>query len=270
MRSSCAVRIPSRPDVFLRSKCLACRALSLLVLLTLVGWRIGGAAPVAAQAETKVNPPDGLTYVLVTAGTFQMGCSPDDSTCQDDERPAHSVTITRDFWIGETPVTQAAYSKVMKGANPSVHKGDQLPVTFITWSDADAYCTAVDMRLPTEAEYEYATRAGSTAARYGPIADIAWYFVNSGGLQARDVKLKQPNAYGLYDMLGNVWVWTADWYGPYSAASAVDPAGPPNGRERAERGGSWFNGPLAIRASARDYHLPGYRYTDVSVRCAGN
>lgn len=264
------MRIPSRSDIFLRSKCLACRALLLLALLTIAAWRIGGVAPVAAQAKTKVNPHDGLTYVLVTAGTFQMGCSPDDSNCKDDERPAHSVTITKDFWIGETPATQAAYKKVMKGANPSVHKGDQMPVTFIRWSEAEAYCKAVEMRLPTEAEYEYAARGASTAARYGPIADIAWYFANSGGLQARDVKLKQPNAYGLYDMLGNVWVWTADWYGPYSAASAVDPTGPPNGKERAERGGSWFTGPLTIRASTRDYHLPEYRYTDVGVRCAGN
>jgi formylglycine-generating enzyme required for sulfatase activity len=261
--------IPSRSDIFIRSKCLGFWALSLFACAAIAAWRIGGAAPVAAQAKTKVNPHDGLTYVLVTAGTFQMGCSPDDSNCKDDEKPAHSVTLTKDFWIGETPVTQAAYKKVMKGANPSIHKGDQMPVTFITWSDADAYCKAVEMRLPTEAEYEYAARGGSAAARYGPIADIAWYFVNSGGLQARDVKLKQPNAYGLYDMMGNVWEWTADWYGPYSAAGAVDPTGPPNGTERAERGGSWFTGPLTIRASTRDYHLSVYRYTDVGVRCAG-
>jgi formylglycine-generating enzyme required for sulfatase activity len=199
-----------------------------------------------------------------------MGCAPDDSNCRPDEQPAHSVTITKDFWIGETPVTQAAYSKVMKGANPSLHKGDQLPVTFIQWTEADAYCKAVAMRLPTEAEYEYAARGGTTGVRYGELNDIAWYYVNSGGLQAREVRQKQPNKYGLYDMLGNVWVWMADWYGPYSPAGTTDPAGPSTGRERAERGGSWFLGPLAIRASSRDYHVPEYRYTDVGVRCAGN
>ena len=236
----------------------------------MAAWQIGGAAPASAQAKTKVNPHDGLTYVLVTAGTFQMGCSPEDANCKDDEKPPHSVKITKDFWIGETEVPQAAYKKVMKGDNPSFYKGDQMPVDDVKWSDAGDYCKAVEMRLPTEAEYEYAARGGTTALRYGTIGDIAWYFVNSGGLKARDVKLKQPNAYGLYDMLGNVWEWTADWYGPYSAASQVDPTGPQNGTEHAERGGSWFTGPLDVRASARDYHLPVYKYTDVGFRCAGN
>jgi formylglycine-generating enzyme required for sulfatase activity len=226
--------------------------------------------PLAAQAQTRVNPHDGLTYVRIPAGSFQMGCSSGDENCKPDERPPHPVTLTKDFWIGETPVTQAAYKKVMKGANPSLHKGDQLPVTFVTWNDADAYCKAVEMRLPTEAEYEYAARAGTTTVRYGEINDIAWYYVNSGGLQAKEVRQKQPNKFGLYDMLGNVWVWTADIYGPYTADKAVDPAGAVKGRERAERGGSWFSGPLGIRASARDFHVPEYRYTDVGIRCAGN
>jgi formylglycine-generating enzyme required for sulfatase activity len=241
----------------------------LLALGTIAAWHAGGAAPVTAQAKTKVNAKDGLTYVLVNKGTFQMGCSPDDGNCKDDEGPAHSVTLTKDFWLGETAVTQAAYKKVI-GTVPSFNKGDQMPVENITWTDADAYCKAIEMRLPTEAEWEYAARGGTTAARYGKIGDIAWYFVNSGGLKGRDVKTKQPNAYGLYDMLGNVWEWTADWYGPYTAAAATDPTGPASGMNRAERGGSWFTGPLNIRASARDFHLPTYHYTDVGVRCAGN
>jgi formylglycine-generating enzyme required for sulfatase activity len=249
------------------SKYLRRRAL-LLLTLPVAFWQIGS-APALAQAKTRVNPHDGLTYVLIPAGKFQMGCSEGDTNCKPDEQPAHTVTIAKDFWIGETPVTQAAYTKVMK-ANPSMHKGDQMPVTFIRWAEAEAYCKAVQMRLPTEAEYEYAARGGTTGVRYGELGDIAWYFVNSGGLQAKDVKTKQPNKYGLYDMLGNVWVWLGDWYGPYTAAAVTDPTGPPTGRERAERGGSWFSGPLTIRASARDFHVPEYRYTDVGVRCAGN
>lgn len=256
--------IQNRP--LLRSKYPGWRLLLVLALVMTAGRPDGTGR--AAQARTKVNPNDGLTYVLIPAGTFQMGCSPGDADCKPDEQPAHSVTISKDFWIGETPVTQAAYQKVMK-ANPSIHKGDQLPVTFIRWAEAEAYCKAVDMRLPTEAEYEYAARGGTATARYGPIDDTAWYY-KTGAIQAYPVRQKKPNAYGLYDMLGNVWVWTADWYGPYIEASAVDPAGPPTGRERAERGGSWFTGPRVVRASSRDFHVPEYRYTDVGVRCAGN
>ncbi len=243
-------------------------ATPILIALAVAAWLAGGTAPIAAQARTKVNPHDGLTYVMIPAGTFQMGCSPGDADCKPDEQPAHSVTISKDFWIGETVVTQAAYQKVMK-VNPSINKGDQLPVTFIRWAEADAYCKAVEMRLPTEAEYEYAARGGTTTPRYGEANDIAWSYI-VGVTQAHPVRQKQPNKYGLYDMLGNVWVWMADWYAPYTAGKAVDPTGAPTGRERAERGGSWFNGPRTVRASSRDFHLPEYRYTDVSVRCAGN
>lgn len=238
-----------------------------LVALAFAGIS-SGPTPAAAQAKTKVNPKDGLTYVLIPPGTFQMGCSPGDQECKPDERPAHSVTISKEFWIGETPVTQAAYQKVMK-VNPSITKGENLPVTFIRWAEAEAYCKAVDMRLPTEAEYEYAARAGTTGPHYGPLDEIAWYY-KTGATQAYPVKQKKPNAFGLYDMLGNVWVWTASWYGAYTADKAVDPTGPATGRERAERGGSWFTGPRTVRASSRDFHLPEYRYTDVGVRCAGN
>ena len=259
--------IQSRPLLLLRDT-FPGWATPILIALAVAAWLAGGTAPIAAQARTKVNPHDGLTYVMIPAGTFQMGCSPGDADCKPDEQPAHSVTISKDFWIGETVVTQAAYQKVMK-VNPSINKGDQLPVTFIRWAEADAYCKAVEMRLPTEAEYEYAARGGTTTPRYGEANDIAWSYI-VGVTQAHPVRQKQPNKYGLYDMLGNVWVWTADWYAPFTAAKAVDPTGPPTGRERAERGGSWFNGPRTVRASSRDFHLPEYRYTDVSVRCAGN
>src|SRR5689334_13550432 len=94
-----------------RSRCLRFSAPMLFALAAIAAWQIRGNAPVAGQAKTKVNPRDGLTYVLVTAGTFRMGCSADDSNCKDDEKPAHSVKLTKDFWIGETPVTQAAYKK---------------------------------------------------------------------------------------------------------------------------------------------------------------
>ncbi len=249
------------------------RFVLLLVLTTLlvqVIWRFSGVpSPVSAQARTKVNPKDGLTYVWIPADTFQMGCSPGDSECESNEKPAHSVTLTKGFWIGQAPVTQAAYKKVV-GSNPSHFHGDQLPVESVSWDDAQAYCEGADMRLPTEAEWEYAARGGSPNARYAPLVGSAWYSANSGGT-THEVGQKQANAYGLYDMLGNVWEWVADWYGPYNAAAAVDPKGPPSGRYRLRRGGSWYEDASSVRVSNRRYIEPGYRYNFAhGFRCAGN
>lgn len=138
-----------------------------------------------------------------------MGCSQGDKECGDNEQPAHEVTITRGFWIGQTEVTQEAYQRVMNGQNPSRFKGARLPVETISWNDADAYCRAIGGRLPTEAEWEYAARAGSTDGRYGDVDQIAWYGKNSGN-KTHEVAGKAPNTWGLYDTLGNVWEWTAD------------------------------------------------------------
>jgi formylglycine-generating enzyme required for sulfatase activity len=234
-------------------------------------------APARAQVakgtpvKTMVNPKDSLTYVWIPPGRFQMGCSADDSECGNSERPAHPVTLTKGFWIGQTPVTQAAYKKVV-GSNPSDFQGDQLPVEAVTWDDAKAYCDRVDMRLPTEAEWEYAARGGSTSARYGPLDSIAWYGANSENT-THEVGRKQANGYGLFDMLGNVWEWVADWYGPYDSASATDSKGPPNGQYRVLRGDVWDMDASGVRASARNKALPGEHFDSwhaVGIRCAGN
>ncbi len=185
-----------------------------------------------ASGTTYVNPKDGLTYVWIPAGTFTMGCSAGDGECYVDEQPAHEVTLTKGFWIGQTEVTQEAFEHVT-GDNPSKSKWSRmLPVESVTWNEAKGFCATVGMRLPTEAEWEYAARGGSAGARYGNVDTVAWYRGNSGNLM-HEVGQKQANGYGLYDMLGNVEEWVADWGGGYAAGAATNPQGPPSGQLRA-------------------------------------
>jgi hypothetical protein len=153
------------------------------------------------------------------------------------------------LWLGKTPVTQAAYQRVT-GQKPSNFDGANLPVEMIAWKEADAYCRAIGGRLPTEAEWEYAARAGTTAEYYGNIDDIAWYRANSGKT-THEVGQKQPNAFGLYDMIGNVWQWTADWYGIYHPEDAIDPQGPATGEHRSLRGGAFDGDDRDLRVSMR-------------------
>jgi len=261
---------PRRCAVFNRERSCRLWLLPILTLAAVAIWCAADAPSAAAQAKTKVNPADGLTYVWIPPATFRMGCSPDDQQCNENETP-HSVKLTHGFWIGQTLVTQAAYQKVA-GKNPSAFKGDRLPVETVSWDEAKAYCQAVKMRLPTEAEWEYAARGGSTAARYAPLAQIAWYSANSDG-KTHDVGQKQANAFGLYDMLGDTWEWVADWYGPYDKNDAVDPKGPRTGRVRILRGAAVGLDEAYVRVSYRSWYDPGYHsYGDGYVngfRCAG-
>ena len=217
--------------------------------------------------QPKVNPKDGLKYVWIPPGKFQMGCSPGDAECGADEKPAHEVTITRGFWLGQTSVTQQAYQRVT-GKDPSAHKGAKLPVEMVDWNEATAYCVAIGGRLPTEAEWEYAARAGSTGARYGNLDEIAWHTENSGG-KSHEIGQKLPNAFGLYDMLGNTWQWVADWYGDYPSGPQVDPTGPASGKLRQPRGGSWGSVTKMARASHRDFVEQEHRGGKLGIRCVG-
>jgi serine/threonine protein kinase/formylglycine-generating enzyme required for sulfatase activity len=220
-----------------------------------------------AVGTKKENPKDELTYLWIPPGTFMMGCSPSDGECYDVEKPAHQVTLTKGFWLGQTEVTQAAYQRVT-GQNPSSWRGPALPVESITWNEADGYCRAIGGRLPTEAEWEYAARAGSTAGRYGNFDGVAWYNGNSPN-GTHKVAQKQANGWGLYDMLGNVWEWTADWYADYLPNAAVDPTGPASGQFRTERGGSWNGNPGLVRVSARFRFALGVTGAGIGVRCVG-
>lgn len=221
----------------------------------------------------KANSKDNLLYRWIPPGRYMMGCSANSSECHDDERPAHEVTVSRGFWMGQTEVTQAAYTAVTRNANPSYFKGDDLPVEQVTWEDAKAYCEAVEMRLPTEAEWELAARAGGLAARYRPVNEIAWYQGDSGQT-THLVGKKTPNEWGLYDMLGNVWEWVDDWYDPdyYGRSDSKDPRGPkasPAG-QRAVRGGSWSDPDKDVHVSVRNKLPPSARANRlVGFRCVG-
>jgi formylglycine-generating enzyme required for sulfatase activity len=239
------------------------------------------AAPTAGSV--RVNPRDGQKYVWVPPGTFTMGCSPGDPECSDDEKPAHRVTISKGFWLGQTPVTVAAYERFASETSgempylPAYSRNwdnKQMPIVNVRWEQAQAYCAWAGGRLPTEAEWEYAARAGSTEPRYGPLDEIAWYEGNSGQ-RTHEVGQKRPNRFGLYDMLGNVLEYVNDWYDEkyYQTSPGVDPSGPLDGEMHVLRGGAWGYNPAVtsyypksiLRASAR------VRYVlwddDVGFRC---
>ncbi len=220
--------------------------------------------PTFADLEVRTNLKDGLRYVRIPAGTFRMGCSPGDGEYHPNEKPAHEVRIRKAFWMGQTAVTVEAYKRYAAAngkAMPSLRfSGDLLPMTEINWSEAKSYCEWAGMRLPTEAEWEYAARAGTTGSRYGAPLDIAWYEANSGD-RPNPVGTKAPNAFKLYDMLGNVLEWTADWYSDSYAGSGpvTDPTGPSTGQYRVLRGGSWNVNASFVRASCRNYYPPTLR-----------
>jgi formylglycine-generating enzyme required for sulfatase activity len=212
-----------------------------------------------------VNPKDGLRYRWIPPGKFTSGCSPGDHDCYADEFPNRKITLTRGFWLAETEVTQAAYERIT-GDNPSVFEGPDLPVEMVTWNEADAYCREIGGRLPTEAEWEYAARAGTTGPRYGNLDDIAWYWKNSK-FSTHPVGQKKPNAFGLYDMLGNVVEWTHTWYTVQISQENINPAGPGMAEFKSLKGGGWWDDPDLVRASYRARIEPGDTDFNIGFRC---
>ena len=205
----------------------------------------------------------GIEMLLVPPGTFMMGASPGDTQASDDEKPAHEVTITKAFYLGRTEVTQAQWFKVMD-TNPSKFRGESLPVDSVSWNDISVFLkkTSGGLQLPTEAEWEYACRAGTKGATYGDLDLIAWRQGTAGGTTHAVGKL-QSNALGIYDTLGNVWEWCQDWYGAYSSGAQTNPTGPTTGDVRLLRGGIWGDHPSGCRASGRRGSSPDGIGSDV-------
>jgi formylglycine-generating enzyme required for sulfatase activity len=232
-------------------------------------------SPPGLQAKTWLNPLDGLKYVWIPPGTFIMGCSAQDSECHDDEKPTHQVDITKGFWLGQTEVTVAAYKKfAAKTSRQLPDADDDLPVSGVTWVDAKQYCLAMGSRLPTEAEWEYAARAGSTQPYYGVISQIAWYAANSGDAPHAVAK-KQPNAFALYDMLGNVSEWVLDRYfdkyDPDSVATGPGVQQPLAGNASAvARGGFWESDAAGLRVSRRLAQETDRDVIPIGFRCASD
>ena len=188
--------------------------------------------------STTIKNSIGMELVKIPAGTFTMGSPANEKDRSDDEKQ-HQVTISKDFYLGKYEVTQAQWTAVM-GNNPSNFKGENLPVETVSWEDAQEFIKKLNAkgegiyRLPTEAEWEYAARGGTTGAYYGNVNDIGWFTDNSGG-KTHPVGQKQANGFGLYDTSGNVWEWCSDWYGEYPSGSLTDPTGATSGSIRVNR-----------------------------------
>ena len=228
-----------------------------------------------AAREQQSRSPSEMEFVRVPAGSFVMG-SPTGEAHRDDDEPQHEVRISREYWIGKYEVTQGEWEAVM-GENPSRYDdacGPRCPVENVSWADVQEFLRKLNeresgkghvYRLPSEAEWEYAARAGKAGARDGELREVAWYHGNSGG-RTHPVGQKRANGWGLHDMLGNVIEWTADWYGEYPSGAATDPRGPDIGSKRVSRGGGWGGSTRGVRSAGRFNFAPGHRSSLIGFR----
>lgn len=239
------------------------------------------------QRPRELRNSIGMEFVLIEAGTFEMG-SPTTEPERDDDETLYTVTLSQPFYLGKYEVTQGQWEAVM-GDNPSYSSGcgRTCPVEQVSWEDTQEFIALLNQRegaetyrLPTEAEWEYAARAGTqTAYHFGNTASnlesYAWcsystladlFFLET--TSSRSVGQKRPSAWILYDMYGNVWEWTADWYGDYPRGAVTDPRGPSTSAGRVIRGGSWLDTAHDCRAANRGWHSPASHYIALGFRLA--
>jgi formylglycine-generating enzyme required for sulfatase activity len=259
--------------------------LGLIAVLCLIFFSI----PTSALEKTYTNSL-GMTFVMIPSGSFIMG-SPPEQPFRGNSEIRHQVTISKPFYMQATEVTVKQWHAIMGRRMLVSHEGmDHMPVTRVSWFDCMKFIKRLNRlgegtyRLPTEAEWEYAARAGTTTAfSWGDAIDCdkAMYgnnsqkddecqlYIKSRKLQIdrpAPVKSYSPNPWGLYDMHGNVWEWCSDWYGQYGQASATDPTGPESGSMRIRRGGSWFKYGYYCRSANRSFGHPATRYQTTGFR----
>lgn len=242
-----------------------------------------------AQPPKEITNSIGMRLVLIPNGTFIMGSPEREDGREENETQQHEVTISKDYYLGVYEVTQAQYEKVI-GKNPSHFQGAivgnenaDLPVDYVSWDDAVAFCKKLSdlpeekkagrvYRLPTEAQWEYACRAGSKTAysfddEEGLLPEHGWFNRNSSN-RTHTVGLLEPNAWGLYDMHGNVWEWCSDWYEEYPKGAVSDPTGPKKGSLRVIRDGSWHDLAANCRSAIRYWYTPDVRSINLGFRVA--
>ncbi len=209
-----------------------------------------------------------MEFVQIPEGTFMMGCDE-----YQNESPIHRVTLSP-FLMSKILVSQFVWQKIM-GNNPSFFKkDDNCPVEQISWDDAQEFCKKTKLQLPTEAQWEYACRAGTVSKWYhgndvNELEKYAWYAKNSHD-QTHLLAQKKSNPFGLYDITGNICEWCEDWYGRYNAEEIIDPRGPESGLYKVFRGGSWCSGAGVCRSTNRIWDGPSIRSNSIGIRCVFN
>jgi len=265
----------------LRSKCM----FLLLVCILCSGASCGRPYKVfPPKQEPSFTNSIGMNFVYIPPGIFIMG-SPQSEKARREDEHAHLVELTRAFYCQITEVTQRQWLAVM-GNNPSHFQdcGDDCPVEFVSWNDCQEFIEQLNhrqgsntYRLPTEAEWEYACRAGSqtafangditeTGCGYGPHLDAIGWYCGNAGKKPHPVAQRLPNAFGLYDMHGNMWEWCQDWYGTYPKGHVTDPMGPPSGSGRVLRGGGWHEDAGDCRSATRVGRLPESKAGTIGFR----
>lgn len=245
---------------------------------TTIAGELNAPQPSNSSASSHFVLPDlNLEMRRIEAGTFAMGTA---SGGPESERPVTQITISQPFWLGRTEVTQAQWQAIM-GSNPAHLKGEDRPVEHVSWTDAMAFARALTDReraagrlpegyiytLPTEAQWEYACRAGTTGLYPGDLDAMGWYEKNAA-YETHPVALKDPNAWGLHDMHGNVWELCLDWYALYPGGSVTDPTGPETGSHRVSRGGGFRGAAEHCQSAHRNRDKPFNRNAQLGFRIA--